>query len=57
VTSLSPHAGRRLGEGVGRVGLKPPTFLSAGDLVTLGIDGRGEQRQKIVQEEKEVMPP
>jgi hypothetical protein len=31
-----------------RLGLKPPTFLKAGDVVTLGIDGLGEQRQKVV---------
>jgi 2,4-didehydro-3-deoxy-L-rhamnonate hydrolase len=29
--------------------MKPtPTFLKAGDIVTLGIDKLGEQRQKIV---------
>jgi 2-keto-4-pentenoate hydratase/2-oxohepta-3-ene-1,7-dioic acid hydratase in catechol pathway len=29
--------------------MKPaPVFLKAGDVVTLGIDGLGEQRQKIV---------
>ena len=34
--------------GVG-LGMKPtPQFLKAGDIVTLGIDGLGEQRQKIV---------
>ena len=34
--------------GVG-LGMKPaPQFLKAGDVVTLGIDGLGEQRQKIV---------
>jgi 2-keto-4-pentenoate hydratase/2-oxohepta-3-ene-1,7-dioic acid hydratase in catechol pathway len=33
--------------GVG-LGMKPPTFLKAGDVVTLGIDGLGEQRQKVV---------
>jgi 2-keto-4-pentenoate hydratase/2-oxohepta-3-ene-1,7-dioic acid hydratase in catechol pathway len=34
--------------GVG-LGIKPePKFLKAGDLVTLGIEGLGEQRQKIV---------
>ncbi len=31
------------------LGMKPePVFLKAGDVVTLGIDGLGEQRQKIV---------
>ena len=34
--------------GVG-LGMKPePKFLKAGDVVTLGIDGLGEQRQKLV---------
>jgi 5-carboxymethyl-2-hydroxymuconate isomerase len=33
--------------GVG-MGMKPPKFLNAGDVVTLGIDGLGEQRQTIV---------
>ncbi|MBL8554957.1 MAG: fumarylacetoacetate hydrolase family protein [Phenylobacterium sp.] len=33
--------------GVG-LGMKPPRFLKAGDTVTLGIDGLGEQRQRIV---------
>jgi 2-keto-4-pentenoate hydratase/2-oxohepta-3-ene-1,7-dioic acid hydratase in catechol pathway len=33
--------------GVG-TGMKPPTFLNVGDIVTLGIDGLGEQRQEIV---------
>ncbi|HRO61636.1 MAG TPA: fumarylacetoacetate hydrolase family protein [Burkholderiaceae bacterium] len=33
--------------GVG-MGMKPPQFLRAGDVVTLGIDGLGEQRQQIV---------
>ena len=34
--------------GVGQ-GMKPePRFLKAGDVVTLGIDGLGEQRQKVV---------
>jgi 2,4-diketo-3-deoxy-L-fuconate hydrolase len=33
--------------GVG-TGMKPPTFLNAGDVVTLGIEGLGEQRQEIV---------
>jgi 2-keto-4-pentenoate hydratase/2-oxohepta-3-ene-1,7-dioic acid hydratase in catechol pathway len=29
--------------------MKPtPQFLNAGDVVTLGIDGLGEQRQKLV---------
>jgi 2,4-didehydro-3-deoxy-L-rhamnonate hydrolase len=33
--------------GVG-AGMKPPTFLNVGDVVTLGIEGLGEQRQEIV---------
>ncbi|WP_441238693.1 fumarylacetoacetate hydrolase family protein [Bradyrhizobium sp. 930_D9_N1_4] len=33
--------------GVG-LGMKPPTFLNVGDIVTLGIEGLGEQRQEIV---------
>src|SRR6202008_66899 len=33
--------------GVG-TGMKPPQFLSVGDVVTLGIEGLGEQRQQIV---------
>ena len=33
--------------GVG-AGMKPPKFLSAGDVVTLGIEGLGEQRQEII---------
>lgn len=33
--------------GVGS-GKKPPRFLDIGDIVTLGIDGLGEQRQRIV---------
>jgi 5-carboxymethyl-2-hydroxymuconate isomerase len=28
--------------------MKPPKFLNAGDVVTLGIEGLGEQRQEIV---------
>ena len=33
--------------GVG-IGMKPPQFLKVGDVVTLGIEGLGEQRQEIV---------
>ncbi|MGC1825962.1 MAG: fumarylacetoacetate hydrolase family protein, partial [Pseudolabrys sp.] len=34
--------------GVG-LGMKPaPIYLKAGDVVTLGIEGLGEQRQRIV---------
>jgi 2-keto-4-pentenoate hydratase/2-oxohepta-3-ene-1,7-dioic acid hydratase in catechol pathway len=33
--------------GVG-MGMKPQRFLKAGDVVTLGIEGLGEQRQKVV---------
>ena len=32
--------------GVG-MGMKPPTFLKKGDVVTLGISGLGEQRQEV----------
>src|SRR5215475_9577537 len=32
--------------GVG-LGMKPPQFLKAGDVVTLGIDGLGESRQEV----------
>jgi len=28
--------------------MKPPSFLKAGDVVTLGIQGLGQQTQKIV---------
>jgi 2-keto-4-pentenoate hydratase/2-oxohepta-3-ene-1,7-dioic acid hydratase in catechol pathway len=28
--------------------MKPPKFLKAGDVVTLGIEGLGEQRQRFV---------
>jgi 2,4-diketo-3-deoxy-L-fuconate hydrolase len=37
--------------GVGQ-GKKPPRFLKAGDVVTLGIAGLGEQRQKVVHFER-----
>jgi 2-keto-4-pentenoate hydratase/2-oxohepta-3-ene-1,7-dioic acid hydratase in catechol pathway len=33
--------------GVG-MGMKPPTYLKPGDVVTLGIEGLGEQRQQVV---------
>jgi 2-keto-4-pentenoate hydratase/2-oxohepta-3-ene-1,7-dioic acid hydratase in catechol pathway len=33
--------------GVG-LGMKPPTFLKKGDVMTLGIDGLGEQRQDVI---------
>jgi 2,4-didehydro-3-deoxy-L-rhamnonate hydrolase len=33
--------------GVG-LGMKPPTYLKKGDVMTLGIDGLGEQRQEVV---------
>ncbi len=33
--------------GVG-LGMKPPVYLKPGDVMTLGIDGLGEQRQKVV---------
>jgi 2,4-didehydro-3-deoxy-L-rhamnonate hydrolase len=34
--------------GVG-MGMKPPSYLNVGDVVTLGIEGLGEQRQTIVE--------
>jgi 2,4-didehydro-3-deoxy-L-rhamnonate hydrolase len=34
--------------GVG-LGMKPPTFLKVGDVMTLGIEGLGEQRLKVVE--------
>jgi 2-keto-4-pentenoate hydratase/2-oxohepta-3-ene-1,7-dioic acid hydratase in catechol pathway len=34
--------------GVG-LGQKPPVYLKAGDVVTLGIEGLGQQRQNVVQ--------
>ena len=33
--------------GVG-LGMKPPRFLKPGDVVTLGIEGLGEQRQQVI---------
>jgi 2-keto-4-pentenoate hydratase/2-oxohepta-3-ene-1,7-dioic acid hydratase in catechol pathway len=33
--------------GVG-LGMKPPTYLKPGDVVTLGIEGLGQQRQRVV---------
>jgi 2-keto-4-pentenoate hydratase/2-oxohepta-3-ene-1,7-dioic acid hydratase in catechol pathway len=33
--------------GVG-LGMKPPLFLKPGDVMHLGIDGLGEQRQSVV---------
>jgi 2,4-diketo-3-deoxy-L-fuconate hydrolase len=33
--------------GVG-LGMKPPVFLKKGDVMTLGIDGLGEQRQEVI---------
>ena len=30
------------------LGMKPPKVLKPGDVVTLGIQGLGEQRQKVV---------
>ena len=33
--------------GVG-IGTKPPRFLKNGDVMTLGIEGLGQQRQKVV---------
>ena len=36
--------------GVG-MGMTPPTYLKAGDVVTLGIEGLGEQRQRVVDDD------
>ena len=33
--------------GVG-LGMKPPLFLKKGDVITLGIEGLGNQRQEVV---------
>jgi 2-keto-4-pentenoate hydratase/2-oxohepta-3-ene-1,7-dioic acid hydratase in catechol pathway len=33
--------------GVG-LGMKPPQYLKTGDVVTLGVAGLGQQRQKVV---------
>ena len=33
--------------GVG-MGMKPPLFLKKGDVMALGIDGLGEQRQEVI---------
>jgi 2,4-diketo-3-deoxy-L-fuconate hydrolase len=33
--------------GVG-LGLKPPTYLRAGDVIELGIEGLGQQRQQVL---------
>jgi 2,4-didehydro-3-deoxy-L-rhamnonate hydrolase len=30
------------------LGMKPPVWLKAGDVITLGIDGLGTQKQKVV---------
>ena len=30
------------------LGMKPPVWLKPGDVITLGIGGLGEQRQKVV---------
>ena len=34
--------------GVG-LGLDPPNYLKPGNIVTLGVDGLGEQRQEVIQ--------
>src|SRR5262245_25820678 len=46
---LGPGDGSTTGTppGVG-MAMKPPRFLKAGDVVTLGIAGLGEQRQKVL---------
>jgi 2,4-diketo-3-deoxy-L-fuconate hydrolase len=30
------------------LGMKPPQWLKAGDVITLGIEGLGAQKQKVV---------
>src|SRR5699024_9146607 len=49
-TTLSPGdviaTGTPAGVGAGH---KPPTFLKNGDTITLGIDGLGEQSQRVLQ--------
>ena len=42
--------------GVG-MGMKPPRFLKAGDVVTLGIEGLGEQRQSLAYKDAEQYEP
>ncbi len=39
------YSGTPSGVGMGR---KPPLYLKPGDVVTLGVEGLGVQRQKIV---------
>ncbi|MEN8709455.1 MAG: fumarylacetoacetate hydrolase family protein, partial [Paracoccaceae bacterium] len=34
-------------EGVG-LGMSPPVFLKEGDVVELGIEGLGQQRQEVI---------
>jgi 2-keto-4-pentenoate hydratase/2-oxohepta-3-ene-1,7-dioic acid hydratase in catechol pathway len=29
--------------------MKPPTFLNVGDIITLGIEGLGAQRQQVIE--------
>jgi len=33
----------------GGMGLRPPVYLKGGDVVTLGIEGLGSQRQVVMQ--------
>jgi 2-keto-4-pentenoate hydratase/2-oxohepta-3-ene-1,7-dioic acid hydratase in catechol pathway len=39
------YTGTPAGVGLGR---KPPVFLKSGDVMTLGIEGLGNQRQTVV---------
>jgi 2-keto-4-pentenoate hydratase/2-oxohepta-3-ene-1,7-dioic acid hydratase in catechol pathway len=39
------YSGTPAGVGMGR---KPPLYLKPGDVVTLGVEGLGVQRQKII---------
>ena len=47
VRPVKSGPGPALPPGVGS-GMKPPKFLNVGDVVTLSIEGLGEQRQEIV---------
>jgi CheY-like chemotaxis protein len=45
VEKLRQNTGTPAGVGLG---MNPPQYLKAGDVVELGIDGLGESRQKVV---------
>ena len=49
MSSIRPRGESRavqLGPAKG-LGMTPPTYLAVGDVMTLGIDGLGEQRQTV----------